>query len=90
MAAARLRRLRRRCSRFEAVAQLRQQLEYCFSIGNVCKDVFLRTQMDVGGFVNLAELSRFGLIAALTADAAELADAACGSYGATASSRRPS
>ena len=75
------RRLRIRCSRFEAVAQLRQQLEYFFSIGILCKDVFLRTQMDVGGFVDLAALSRFGLIAALAADAAELADAACGSCG---------
>ena len=37
--------------------------------------------MDVGGFVDLAALSRFGLIAALAADAAELADAACGSCG---------
>ena len=37
--------------------------------------------MDVGGFVDLAELLRFGLIAALAADAAELADAACGSCG---------
>lgn len=50
------------------------------SIGNLCKDVFLWTQMDVGGFADLAALSRFGLIAALAADAAaELADAACGS-----------
>ena len=37
--------------------------------------------MDVGGFVDLAALSRFGLIAALAADAVELADAACGSCG---------
>ena len=80
MAAAR-QRLRRRCSRFEAVAQLRKQLEYCLSIGKLHKDVFLRTQMGVGGFVDLAELSRFSLIAALAADAAELADAACGSCG---------
>ena len=41
--------------------------------GVLCKDMFLRTQMDVGGFVDLAALSRFGLIAALAADAAELA-----------------
>ena len=50
----------------------------------MCKDVFLQTQMDVGGFVDLAALSRFGLIAALAANAAELADAAraaCGSCG---------
>jgi len=79
-AAAARRRLRRRCSRFKTVAQLRQQLENFFSIGNLCKDVFLRTQMDVSGFVDLATRSRFGLIAALAADAAaELADAACGS-----------
>ena len=37
--------------------------------------------MDVGGFVDLATRSRFGLIAALAADAAELVDAACGSCG---------
>ena len=37
--------------------------------------------MDVGGFVDLAAISRFGLIAALAADTAELADAACGSCG---------
>ena len=54
----------------------RQQLEYYFSIGDLCKGVFPRTQMGAGGFVDLATLSRFGLIAALAADAAELANAA--------------
>ena len=64
-----------------------RQLEYCFSIGNLRKGVLLRTQMDVGGFVDLVALSRFGPIAALAADATELVDAACGSYAEC--SRRP-
>ena len=49
---------------FETV-RARKLLEYCFSI--LHKDVFLRTQMDTGGFVDLAALLRFGLIAALAA-----------------------
>ena len=78
------------------VAQLlRKQLEYFFSIGNLRKGVSLRTQMSAGGFVDLAALSRFGPIAALAADAAELINATrtqlgrCAMRGRNAHMQRP-
>jgi la-related protein 1 len=42
------------------------QLEYYFSIDNLCKDVFLRKHMDSQGFVFLAFIAGFKRIQALT------------------------
>ncbi|RDL42109.1 Winged helix DNA-binding protein [Venustampulla echinocandica] len=44
------------------------QLEYYFSIDNLCKDVFLRKHMDSQGFVFLSFIAGFKRIQALTQD----------------------
>ncbi|KAH7329982.1 hypothetical protein BKA65DRAFT_47309 [Rhexocercosporidium sp. MPI-PUGE-AT-0058] len=48
------------------LAMVTMQLEYYFSIDNLCKDVFLRKHMDSQGFVFLAFIAGFKRIQALT------------------------
>ncbi|KAI9051014.1 hypothetical protein LZ554_005122 [Drepanopeziza brunnea f. sp. 'monogermtubi'] len=48
------------------LAMVSMQLEYYFSIDNLCKDVFLRKHMDSQGFVFLAFIAGFKRIQALT------------------------
>ena len=48
---------------------IRQQIEYYFSIGNLCRDVYFRRQMDQEGFVDIAVLANFPRIRAMTSDA---------------------
>ncbi|KAI8146659.1 hypothetical protein BJV82DRAFT_665618 [Fennellomyces sp. T-0311] len=43
-----------------------QQIEYYFSIDNLCKDIFLRGKMDAQGFVELDVLANFNRVKALT------------------------
>ncbi|CEP19458.1 hypothetical protein [Parasitella parasitica] len=45
-----------------------QQIEYYFSIDNLCKDVFLRQQMDSNGFVDLSFIANFNRVKGLTTD----------------------
>lgn len=52
------------------MAVLKTQIEYYFSIENLCKDMYLRTQMDVQGFVNLPCIAVFKRIRELTSDLA--------------------
>ncbi|CAO3687278.1 unnamed protein product [Umbelopsis ramanniana] len=49
-------------------AFLLQQLEYYFSIDNLCKDIFLRKQMNDQGYVDIALLANFNRIKNLTID----------------------
>lgn len=42
--------------------------EYYFSIDNLCKDVFLRQQMDSNGFVDLSFIANFNRVKGLTTD----------------------
>lgn len=49
-------------------AMVIMQLEYYFSIDNLCKDVFLRKHMDSQGFVFLSFIAGFKRIQALTQD----------------------
>ncbi|THD00005.1 hypothetical protein EYZ11_000457 [Aspergillus tanneri] len=44
------------------------QLEYYFSVDNLCKDLFLRKHMDSQGFVDLAFIATFKRIKTLTED----------------------
>ena len=44
------------------------QMEYYFSVDNLCKDVFLRKHMDSQGFVFLSVLANFNRIVSLTTD----------------------
>lgn len=50
------------------VALVTMQIEYYFSIDNLCKDVFLRKHMDGQGFVFLTFIAGFKRIQALTHD----------------------
>ncbi|KAF9582670.1 La ribonucleoprotein domain member 1B [Lunasporangiospora selenospora] len=47
---------------------LLQQIEYYFSVENLCKDVYMRSQMDVEGYVHLSLIANFNRIKTLTLD----------------------
>ncbi|KAL0087420.1 hypothetical protein J3Q64DRAFT_1638750, partial [Phycomyces blakesleeanus] len=49
-------------------AYILQQIEYYFSIDNLCKDIFLRSQMDAQGYVDLYLLANFQRVKGLTTD----------------------
>lgn len=51
-----------------ALQMLTMQLEYYFSVDNMCKDMFLRKQMDSQGFVPLDVLANFKRVKSLTED----------------------
>ena len=51
---------------------LKNQIEYYFSIENLCKDMYLRKRMDSQGFVNLHFIAAFKRIRELTSDMAML------------------
>jgi len=53
---------------YSLLAMVTMQLEYYFSIDNLCKDVFLRRQMDSQGFVPLGVIQKFKRIQSLTTD----------------------
>ncbi|KAI9644463.1 hypothetical protein NHQ30_006484 [Ciborinia camelliae] len=50
------------------LSMVKMQLEYYFSIDNLCKDVFLRRHMDSQGFVFLHFVAEFKRIQSLTRD----------------------
>ncbi|KAG1642999.1 hypothetical protein G6F44_004276 [Rhizopus delemar] len=45
-----------------------QQIEYYFSIDNLCKDLYLRKQMDSNGFIDLNFIAGFNRVKGLTTD----------------------
>ncbi|CAO3642324.1 unnamed protein product [Cunninghamella blakesleeana] len=45
-----------------------QQIEYYFSIDNLCKDLYLRSKMDKDGFIELSVLASFNRVKGLTTD----------------------
>ncbi|KAF9578578.1 La ribonucleoprotein domain member 1B [Lunasporangiospora selenospora] len=45
-----------------------QQMEYYFSVENLCKDVFMRNQMDSDGYVPLSLVANFNRVKGLTTD----------------------
>ncbi|KAI3285971.1 hypothetical protein DTO002I6_8452 [Penicillium roqueforti] len=53
---------------FSLMNMLSMQLEYYFSVDNMCKDMFLRKQMDSQGFVSLNVLASFKRVKSLTED----------------------
>ncbi|KAK3832972.1 MAG: hypothetical protein JOS17DRAFT_741186 [Linnemannia elongata] len=55
-------------------AFLLQQMEYYFSVENLCKDVYMRTQMDAQGFVPLSLVANFNRVKNLTTDHALIKD----------------
>lgn len=52
-----------------------QQIEFYFSAQNLCRDVFLRKQMDSEGFVSIALLASFNRIKAISTDLAVIRSA---------------
>ncbi|CAG8545893.1 9806_t:CDS:10 [Ambispora gerdemannii] len=57
-----------------------QQVEYYFSIENLCKDLFLRSNMDVYGFVDISLLANFNRVKLLTLDENLVREALLHSY----------
>ncbi|KAJ5741570.1 Winged helix-turn-helix transcription repressor DNA-binding [Penicillium manginii] len=53
---------------FTLMNMLSMQLEYYFSVDNMCKDMFLRRQMDSQGFVPLGVIANFKRVKSLTED----------------------
>ncbi|KAF7590134.1 hypothetical protein BBP40_003247 [Aspergillus hancockii] len=53
---------------FSLMSMISMQLEYYFSVDNLCKDLFLRRHMDSQGFVPLAFIAGFKRIKTLTED----------------------
>ncbi|KAJ5432619.1 uncharacterized protein N7458_011775 [Penicillium daleae] len=53
---------------FNLMTMLSMQLEYYFSVDNMCKDMFLRRHMDSQGFVPLAVIASFKRVKSLTED----------------------
>ncbi|KAI9486623.1 MAG: hypothetical protein EXX96DRAFT_48375 [Benjaminiella poitrasii] len=49
-------------------AYICQQIEYYFSVDNLCKDLFLRSQMDTEGYVPLSLIAGFNRVRGLTND----------------------
>ena len=55
---------------------IRHQVEYYFSVSNLCKDVYLRTNcMDEDGYVSLTHIASFKRVCALTTDMRVLKEA---------------
>jgi len=55
--------------RSQVLAALQKQVEYYFSVENLCKDIFLRSQMDPEGWIPAAVISGFNRVRMLTPDA---------------------
>ncbi|KAJ5777473.1 Winged helix-turn-helix transcription repressor DNA-binding [Penicillium odoratum] len=53
---------------FGLMSMLSIQLEYYFSVDNMCKDMFLRSQMDSQGFVPLSVIANFKRVKTMTED----------------------
>ncbi|CEP18651.1 hypothetical protein [Parasitella parasitica] len=45
-----------------------QQIEYYFSVDNLCRDIFLRSQMDAEGYVPITLIAGFNRVRGLTTD----------------------
>ncbi|CAG8588698.1 9679_t:CDS:10 [Acaulospora morrowiae] len=57
-----------------------QQIDYYFSIDNLCKDIYLRNNMDSEGYVPIALLAGFNRVKALTTDFELIREALLNSY----------
>jgi la-related protein 1 len=54
-------------------AEVMSQIEYYFSVKNICQDSYLRSRMDNDGWVKLKEITRFPKLRALSVDVAACA-----------------
>jgi len=63
-----------RASSSEMVAsEVKNQIEYYFSVKNVCQDSYLRSRMDNDGWVSLKEITKFPKLKALSVNVADTA-----------------
>mmetsp|Transcript_106702 Transcript_106702/g.206747 ORF Transcript_106702/g.206747 Transcript_106702/m.206747 type:complete len:273 (-) Transcript_106702:51-869(-) len=60
-------------SQEEVASDVRNQIEYYFSVKNVCQDSYLRSRMDDEGWVKLKEITKFPKLRALSVDVAAAA-----------------
>jgi len=54
--------------RAQILEALKKQVEYYFSVENLCKDIFLRSQMDQEGWISASVISGFNRVRMLTPD----------------------
>lgn len=54
---------------------LKTQIEFYFSLENLCKDLYLRSQMDESGWISLHTISRFPKVQKFEASVAEIVEA---------------
>ncbi|GIL45714.1 hypothetical protein Vafri_2882 [Volvox africanus] len=54
---------------------VRKQIDYYFSVDNLCKDIFLRSKMDDNGWIPLAVVANFNRVRILTLDWTLIVDA---------------
>ncbi|KAJ1965706.1 hypothetical protein GGI12_000567 [Dipsacomyces acuminosporus] len=54
---------------------VKAQVEYYFSVENLCKDIFFRTQMDPDGYVPLTLIAGFNRLKAVTTDMSVICEA---------------
>ena len=71
------------------LAAVAQQIEYYFSVQNLCKDVFLRARMDDGGWIPLEMVAGFNRVRALTPDLGTIVQSLRGSHVVETSPVRP-
>ena len=55
-------------SREYVMEVVRAQIEYYFSVENLCKDLFLRAKMDSNGYISLGTIASFNRVRMLTTD----------------------
>eukprot|EP00798_Chlamydomonas_sp_ICE-L_P002056 gene2056-18233_t len=55
-------------SREQIMEPVRKQIDYYFSVDNMCKDIFLRSKMDEKGWIPLAVVANFNRVRMLTPD----------------------
>lgn len=60
---------------YNGIGEIIGQIEYYFSVDNLCKDMFLRKHMDSDGFVKLSLVAGFARMRNLTTDMALLREA---------------
>ncbi|ACO61912.1 predicted protein, partial [Micromonas commoda] len=63
----------------QILAAVRQQVEYYFSVENLCKDLFLRQRMDAEGWIPLPVIAGFNRIRMMTPEPAVVLEAIQGS-----------
>mmetsp|Transcript_18869 Transcript_18869/g.40632 ORF Transcript_18869/g.40632 Transcript_18869/m.40632 type:complete len:962 (+) Transcript_18869:284-3169(+) len=62
-------------SKHQIMESVQKQIEYYFSVDNLCKDIFLRSKMDEEGWIPLAVVANFNRVRMLTPDMMLIVDA---------------